>query len=142
LKLKKQEDRYARAYAEGLFSIDRFQEYLAPIREKLDSLERQMVSARAARNEQGAVPPFNSQEIEASADMAARALEHLNFEQKRTIVLNVIDKVVAIQEILKVYGHIPIADHVELCTNDRDGADAIKRRPALFRVRPHLPAPA
>ena len=39
-KLKKQEDRFARAYAEGLFSVGKLQEYLTPLREKIASLDR------------------------------------------------------------------------------------------------------
>ena len=81
-RLKKQEDRFTKAYAEGIVLL---------------FIEKTEV-----------------------------ALRNLNFEQKRAIVINVIDKVVASREIVEVYGYIPITDHVELCSTYRDGVNAIR----------------
>ena len=125
-KLKKQEDRYAKAYAEGLFSIGKLQGYVTPVRERIASLEGQIAKAREVRPEDDSLAPLEPREIEAFAASAARALEDLNFESKRAIVMNVIDKVVATQEMLEVYGYIPITDHVELCSEYRDGANTIR----------------
>ena len=125
-KLKKQEDRYAKAYAEGLFSIGKFQGYVTPVRERIASLEGQIAKAREVRPEDDSLAALEPHEIEAFAASAARALEDLNFESKRAIVMSVIDKVVATQETLEVYGYIPIKDHVELCSEYRDGANTIR----------------
>ena len=125
-KLKKQEDRYAKAYAEGLFSIGKFQGYVTPVRERIASLEGQIAKAREVRPEDDSLAALEPHEIEAFAASAARALEDLNFESKRAIVMNVIDKVVATQEMLEVYGYIPITDHVELCSEYRDGANTTR----------------
>jgi site-specific DNA recombinase len=126
-KLRKQEDRYAKAYAEGLFSIAKLQAYITPVREKIASVEGQIAKARAARDE---LPlndtPLDPHEIEALTVRAARALQDLNFEAKRAIVMNVIDKVVATQEVLEVHGFIPITDHVEFQTSNRDAANTTR----------------
>ena len=125
-KLKKQEDRYAKAYAEGLFSIGKLQGYVTPVRERIASLEGQIAKAREVRPEEDSLAALEPHEIEAFAASAARALEDLNFESKRAIVMNVIDKVVATQETLEVYGYIPITDHVELCSEYRDAANTTR----------------
>ena len=39
--------------------------------------------------------------------------------------MSVVDKVVSSQSELEVYGHIPVTNHVEVCTSDRQGASAI-----------------
>ena len=97
-KLKKQEDRFAKAYAEGLFSIAKLQAYIAPLREKIASLEGQIAKVREVRPEEDTLARLEPHEIEAFATGAARALEDLNFESKRAIVISIIDKVVATQE--------------------------------------------
>ena len=125
-KLKKQEDRYAKAYAEGLFSIGKLQGYVIPVRERIASLEGQIAKAREVRPEDDSLAVLEPHKIEAFAASAARALEDLNFELKRAIVMTVIDKVVATEEVLEVYGYIPITDHVELCSEYRSGVNAMR----------------
>ena len=142
-KLKKQEDRYATAYAEGLFSIGKLQGYITPVRERIASLEGQIAKAQEVRPEGASLSLLEPHEIEAFATSAARALEDLNFESKRAIVMSVIDKVVATQEMLEVYGYIPITDHVELCSEYRDGVDAMRQSGFLlpFEFTISLPPP-
>ena len=125
-KLKRQEDRYTKAYAGGLFSMGKLQEYILPVREKIASLEGRIAVARAAAKELNDVAPLEPHELERFAVNAAGALEGLEFEAKRTIVMSVIDRVVATQGQLEVYGFIPLADHIALCTKDRDGANTIR----------------
>jgi site-specific DNA recombinase len=97
-----------------------------PVREKIASLEGRMAVARAAAKELNDVAPLEPHELERFAVNAAGALEGLEFEAKRTIVMSVIDRVVATQGQLQVYGFIPLADNIALCTNDRDGANTIR----------------
>jgi site-specific DNA recombinase len=125
IKLKKQEDRYAKAYAEGLFSMEKLQDYITPMRAKIASFEGQIPRAQTTGDAGSVVPRYEPHEIEVFAERSAHALQNLNFEQKRGIVLNVVDKVIATQEMVEVHGFIPI-DHVEFQTSNRDGASAIR----------------
>jgi site-specific DNA recombinase len=126
VKLKKQEDRYTRAYAEGLFSVGKLQEYLAPVRQKIGSVEGEITKALASREGLAEVAPLGPHELQAFAERAARALADLGFEEKRAVVMNVIDKVVATRKGLEVYGIIPAADDIGLCTNHRHGANTTR----------------
>ena len=51
VKLKREEDRDTKAYAGGLFSMGKLQEYILPVREKIASLEGRIAVARAAAKE-------------------------------------------------------------------------------------------
>jgi site-specific DNA recombinase len=57
---------------------------------------------------------------------AALALKNLDFDAKRAIVMNVVDKVVATRERCEVYGIIPVTDCIGLCTKDRNAANATR----------------
>lgn len=109
-KLKKQEDRYAKAYAEGLFSIEKLQEYTTPVRENIASFESQIAKAQTVREELNDSVPITSQEIGAFAIEAAQALRDLNFEAKQRIVRNIVDRVVGTQKELQVFGYIPVTN--------------------------------
>jgi site-specific DNA recombinase len=122
-KLKKQADRYAKAYAEGLFSLGKLQGYISPVREKIASLEGEIARAQKELDVAAFLDPYD---LEAFAESAAQTLVDLNFEAKRTIVMNVIDKVIATQELLEVHGLIPVPDHIGLRTSDRDAANTTR----------------
>jgi site-specific DNA recombinase len=126
-RLKRQEDRVTKAYTEGIFTITKLREFIDPLKAKIAALEGKLASAGAMQEVQNALSPPQPQEIAAFVEKAEVALQNLNFEQKRAIVVNVIDKVVASREVAEVYGYIPIADDVELCSTDRDGANAIRQ---------------
>jgi site-specific DNA recombinase len=125
-KLIAQEERYTRAYAAGMFSIERLQEYIAPLKAKVAAVEGKLAGAQTIPKEANTLSGPEPEEIEAFAAKAALALQNLSFEQKRRIVMNVIDKVVASREVVEVFGYIPITDHVELCSSNRDVANATR----------------
>jgi site-specific DNA recombinase len=51
-------------------------------------------------------------------------ISNLNFSERRAIVLNTVEKIVSTQKQLRVYGLLPITDHVNVCTEDRHGVGA------------------
>lgn len=112
-------DRYTKAYGSGLFTIEQLQEYALPAKERISALEDQLAKAKAAATRRSADALPEPHELEIFAEKAATALKRLSFEQKRAIVLNAIDRVVATQQELQVYGHIPVKSHVEYKTSDR-----------------------
>jgi site-specific DNA recombinase len=117
-KLKAQEERYNKAYGGGLFSLEQLKEYVAPIRDKVAMYESQIVKSEQQESESQAAPLPDEKEVATFAREASVVLKDLNFETKKAIVMNIVDKVVGTRDKLQVYGFIPITD-VKLCTNDR-----------------------
>lgn len=117
-KLKNQEDRYNKAYGAGLFTIEKLKEYLVPIKERMKTLESQIIKARQVKDHINTTLP-NEAEIERFAKKTVKVLNDLHFKEKRAIVMNVIEKIIGTKDKLQVDGYIPITNHVEFFTNDR-----------------------
>ena len=110
-KLKKQEERYTQGYAEGLFAIEKLKEYLDQIRKRIAELELKLQQTKdGSRTIKSKFPDYS--DIEQLTAIATNTLENLNFQAKRAIVLNVIEKVVASKEQLSIYGNIPLEQNV------------------------------
>lgn len=120
LKLRSQEERYAKAYGAGVFSIEQLKEYTTPIKEQINSLETQIAKAKQQENQvQVSLLPSND-EISSFAEKSMMALFSLSFEQKRAIVTNVVEKIVATQQKLEVIGYLPLtSNYVGFKTDDR-----------------------
>lgn len=123
-KLKKQEDRYARAYGAGAIGLPQLSEYTSDIRNRVSSLEQNLGAEESARSEDILLPRTEG-EIETLASGAKATLGDLNFEAKRLIVMNIIDRVVASRNEIKVSGSIPVqsTNNVTLCSIHRNRAD-------------------
>ena len=109
-KLKEQEDRYSKAYGAGLFSIEKLKEYAIPIRERIAVIENQIREAGAEREgiNEAALP--NPHEVKAFAKRTTETLQNLNFETRRAIIMNTVEKIIGSQQELKVYGYIPVSN--------------------------------
>jgi len=105
--LKDKEDRYARAYGAGAIDLAQLSEYTGEIRKRVSSLEQNLVTQEPVRGENVTLPSTED-ELEAFAGQAAAALGDLNFEAKRLIVMNTIDRVIVDQNELKISGAIPV----------------------------------
>jgi site-specific DNA recombinase len=117
IKLKSQEDRYNKAYGAELFTMEQLREYTIPIRERMVALESQIAQKR---QENAIESPFalpTAEDMKAFAEESKKALGNLNFEAKRGIVVNVIEKVVGTKERLQVYGYLPV--NINECTIHR-----------------------
>jgi site-specific DNA recombinase len=115
-KLKHEESRYTKAYGTGIFTVEQLKEYVVPLREKIASLELQFTQTAQVR-ETVAVSLPTEEEIRAGVDVS-KDLENLGFTQKRAIVANVVEKVIATQKQVTVHGRIAIPfKHVELRSN-------------------------
>jgi len=119
-KLEEQEDRYNKAYGLGVFTIEQLKNYIDPIKEKIFSLEAQISKARMQKAQtEIKLPDKNA--IERFAEKAKSKLENLNFEVKKGIVMNVVEKIIGTKENLQVYGYIPVtSNYVEPLTSDRN----------------------
>ena len=130
-KLKTEEDRYNKAYGAGVFTVERLNDYTQPIRETMKNLHSQMMKIEQENTNKQLhdilLPDDN--EIEAFAEVSRKQLQNLNFQVKREIVINVIEKVVGNTESLKVYGNIPLPSNidVEFNTIHRNRQDSIQQ---------------
>jgi len=121
-KLKEQEDRYNKAYGAGAFTIEQLKEYTTPVKDKINSLEYQIAKAKQEKGQMDGLAIPSQDEIKEYAEISNRKLlaPNLNFELKRAILMNVIDKVIGTQQQLQVYGYLPITQsHVEYETSHR-----------------------
>lgn len=105
---RQQEERYTKAYGAGLFSMEQLKEYTLPIRETISSLELQISKARQEAREIGADVLPSEKEISMFTKDARETRKDLNFEEKRAIVLNTVEKIIGTQKQLKVSGHISV----------------------------------
>ncbi|MDP2927157.1 MAG: recombinase family protein, partial [bacterium] len=121
VRLRKEEDRYAKAYGAGLFSIERLKEYTNPLRERASSLEEQIIKAQVERGQINEATLPGQGEVESFAEKAVKALQNLNFEARKVIIRNTVDKIMGSPNGLQVYGYIPIENinHVEYKTIHR-----------------------
>ncbi len=111
LKLKSEEERYTKAYGAGLLSIEKLKDYVSPLRDKITLLENQIAQVQ---NDEKQINEFllpKENEIEVFAQKAIKTLQNLNFEAKRGIILNVVDKVVATKTELRVMGYLPVVNN-------------------------------
>ena len=117
-KLKGQEERYSKAYGVGVFSLDQLKEYTSPIREKIGQIGEQIIGAnREANRTQLEVP--DQTEMVSFTHKARTTLQGLNFEAKRAIILNTVERVVGTKQNLQVYGYISITQNVSFNTIGR-----------------------
>jgi len=126
-KLKEQDDRYNKAYGEGLLSLDQLREYTLPVRERITAIESQILKVREKGNRIHTLGTPTRKEVENFALKASEKLQNLSFKVKREIVLSTIDKVVGDQTKLQVNGYIPVS-HVAFFTEHRYSWSAKRRK--------------
>jgi len=125
-KLKDQEERYNKAYGAALFTIEKLKEYTGPIKERVAALESQIIKAKQEAGRINVDDLPTKTETKIFAREAQKTLYNLNFEARRAIVLNTVEKVVGTQQQLQVYGYIPVTNHVKFKTSYRHGANTTR----------------
>lgn len=117
--MKEKEDRYNKAYADGVFTLEKLKEYTAPLIEKARSLDYQILQAQQDQEQIKSIYP-SDHEIEEFAKEATEKLKDLNFMSKKAIVMGVVKKVVATQGKLQINGYLPINQNGTLCSINRN----------------------
>lgn len=107
--LKKQEQRYQLAYGGGAIELAQLTELTVPLKTKIGELEKQIVNERAAAQGQNDNSILRPEEVELLNTDATESLKGLSFEQKRDIVLDVVDGIVGVPGRLRVSGFVPVA---------------------------------
>jgi site-specific DNA recombinase len=128
-KLKEQEERFVKGFGEGLLSMEQFKNYVVPLRERITQIHEQILkqSPGVTQLVQKVIPDKNF--MTAFADKAVNQLSNLNFELKKKIVRDIIDKVICQEKKLTINGCIPYEylKNVEFFTNDRNSPNTIAK---------------
>ena len=106
-KLENQQARYNQAYGAEVFTLEELKNHTEPIKEKINNLKLQIVNNTLPKTETGNTMP-SQKDIESFASENIKALENLSFEEKRGIMMDVIDKIIGTKHELQINGHIPI----------------------------------
>lgn len=96
-KLRQQEERYNKAYGAGVFTLEKLKEYTHPIHESIVQIQTQ-ISKNRDEIDHAIIALPKANEIEEFAAKAIKTLKGLNFQGRRAIVLNVVEKIVATKE--------------------------------------------
>ena len=108
-RLGAEEERYMKAYGAGFLSLEKLDEYTKPVRNRITSLKGALVKAAAEKKESEELALPRQNEIQTFAKLAAEHLGELDFAAKQVIIRNVVDRIVATQSELHVYGFIPVS---------------------------------
>lgn len=121
-KLQAQEDRFAKAYSKEIISLEKFEEYTTPLREKIHGFKKQIIKACLEKTPKNEILLPNQSEIESFAKEAMQKLKDLSFEVKRAIVRQLVSKVIASRKALQVYGTINLNEifYVFFCSEYRN----------------------
>ncbi len=141
-KLKKEEDRYLRAYGAELITMEKLKEYTSDLRSKISSLESQVLHIEGVKSQAENIKLPADGDIKEFCEKAVEALNNLNFGLKQEIIRNVVEKVIGTKEELRVEGYLPVDNnnYVGLQTIHRYGANTTRHGfskiiPFEFRIK-------
>jgi site-specific DNA recombinase len=136
--LKKEEQRYLKVYGAELISFEKLQELLGDIKTKQMGIEGQINTLK----EQALDAPKNlpnKEQIKSFVQKAQELLPILGFETKRVIVRELVEKIVASQREMTVYGYLPLGkeeNYVNFWSIHRDWQDTNQQFvPFSFKLR-------
>lgn len=118
-KTKKEEQRYIKIYGAELITIEQFEDAIKELKVKRSSIEKQLNHFSVAVQENAIIKP-PEERIEEFVSKAKSALQNLNFDSKQKIVRLCIQKVIANQQEMSVYGYLPLEKEVEFCAISRN----------------------
>ena len=120
-KIKKEEQRYIKAYGAEMLTIEQLNETMGDLRLRRSILEKRIKDMDDSSNSMEIKLP-NDEQIEEFCKQALDKLEGLSFEGKRGILTKVLTKVIGTQKELRVLGYLPIENNqnVEFKTECRN----------------------
>lgn len=105
--IQEEEQRYIKAYGSQLLGFNQFEQLVKELHTKKLEVERQL---QKFKQEQQPIR-FNMpqlKDLESFCKKALEVLKSLDFEHKRAIIRELVDKIVATQKEVYVYGYLPI----------------------------------
>lgn len=121
-KIKREEERYLKAYGAELINFEQLQEAVGDLKIKKVALESQQSQISEQKEEIETKVP-TQKEIQRFTAKAVEELPNLGFDIKQAIVRKLVDKVVAKQNEMTVYGYLPLGkenEYVKFWSEYRD----------------------
>ncbi|MFA5413766.1 MAG: recombinase family protein [Patescibacteria group bacterium] len=121
-KLKKEADRYVKAYGAGAIKIEQLKQVNSEIDEKMSSIKGQIMYSEQQRRQAREIVLPTDEEMQNFCQEAKNVLNYFNFQQKKDTVRDIIEKVTGNQKEVLVEGCININQdyHVALCSIGRN----------------------
>ena len=147
-KLKTEIYRYTKAYGAGIYSVDELKEFIIPTQESLRKIEDNLKNLKIKKSNEIDLAIPDDRAIEEFVSNFKKVLQNLSFEQKRAIVLRVVDKVIARQGEYTLNGYLPFDynenSNVVLDLKNRHTLSAIRHTysPIPFQITNKIPLPS
>ena len=110
--IKKREtelDRYNKAYGAGAYSLEELQRYMEPAKLHILKLQKELEDIERGNDFSKTQILNNPQKsIQEMIGIVKNHINQLNFEQKRSIILKTVSKVVGTREKLTITGFVPL----------------------------------
>lgn len=121
-KLQIQDDRLAILYSEGKIELNKFDEYVKPIRDRIVEYKKQISQVNLEKRPESDILLPSKEEIVKFAKVAHKYTENVSFATKQLIIRKAVNVITASRESLQVYGLINIKElqHVVFCTEYRN----------------------
>lgn len=133
LKLQEQQKRYAKAYGEGLISLDQFKEFIKPLEQQIVQLQKQVAIEEKNNEAKAQIPTkidFNKLVV-----AAKKTLSTMNIECKKEVLKSVVERVIGTPKNLVIKGYIPFDSSIsKLCSNERDNTNTILHKNPLRNI--------
>lgn len=107
-KLKKEEDRYVKAYGGELISMEQLQEYTREIKDKISNLNGQIMYFQQQKKQAQETVLPSEKELQGFCQRVKNMLNYLNFDIKQKIIREAVEKITATKESLFVEGYLEI----------------------------------
>lgn len=118
-KLQNEEERYTKAYGEGLMSIETFKSVMADLKQRKILTVKEESETKKSNFNYNLSPQWLANE-------ATKTIKKLDFSNKRAIVCKLIDRVIANANEIQIFGYIPVnkLSYVVLSPNNYDRRSA------------------
>jgi site-specific DNA recombinase len=108
-KLKAESDRYTRAYGADVISIEQLKVYIDSVNTRTVPIKKQIADIKNKQGESENIStPITKTEISQFVNKVRNVLPHLNFAQKRAIIVGIVNKVVVNNAEMLISGRIPV----------------------------------
>lgn len=124
-------DRYTTAYAKGFLTLEKLEGNVGSLKSRIVTLKQELHSVE----NKPVVKAYSQEEIGNFCRLTKSLLNNLSFSEKRSIVLKVVERVVAVPGELNITGHIEIPEEyaksdfesIYLCSNHNSDANTITK---------------
>ncbi len=119
LALTEEENRYAKAYGEGIMSLEVYKKRIGDVKRKRKGIEVQIKAIKKSSKGLGVVLKEN---LEALVKKVQKVISSLNLTDKKYVVRKILEKVVVDRESVTMYGYLPITQesYIDLSYGHRD----------------------